>query len=92
MYLANFINIIIQITIRAEAASTTDLNDDANFEVTAKTEGGLEYRILEIKSWPSDWSNKELKCKVWKRSDETVLFESDAITLTSSSKISSMAY
>ena len=78
-------NILIQ--IRAEADSKTDLNDDANFVVTSKTEGGLEYRILEIKSWPGDWSNKELKCKVWKRSDQTVLFESDAITLTSSSKI-----
>ncbi|KAL5253686.1 hypothetical protein ACHWQZ_G013456 [Mnemiopsis leidyi] len=64
-----------------EDGSIIDLNNDANFVVTPLTVGGLEYRTLEIKSWPADWIYKTLKCKVMKTSDQTVLYESDAISL-----------
>ncbi|KAL5258468.1 hypothetical protein ACHWQZ_G009090 [Mnemiopsis leidyi] len=68
-----------------EADSKTDLNDDANFVVTPKTDGDLVYRYLEIASWPSGWSNKELKCKVLKKADSSVVYQTDAISLSTSS-------
>ncbi|KAL5253696.1 hypothetical protein ACHWQZ_G013465 [Mnemiopsis leidyi] len=64
-----------------EDGSIIDLNNDANFVVTPLTVGGLEYRTLEIKSWPADWIYKTLKCKVMKTSDQTVLYESGGISL-----------
>ena len=52
--------------------------------VTSEDKEGSTYKYLSIKPWPADWSNTKFVCKVFKKADNTVLFTSEAITLTSS--------
>ncbi|XP_063680025.1 uncharacterized protein LOC134815420 [Bolinopsis microptera] len=71
-------------------AETTDANDEAFMAVTAETKDGSLYKYLTINAFPAGWTDTKFVCKVFKTSDKSELYKSEAISLSSSPYVVTM--
>ena len=74
-------------SIRTKDAETSDANAAAFMAVTEETKDGSLYKYLTISAFPEGWADTKFVCKVFKTSDKSELYKSEAISLTSSSML-----
>ena len=73
--------------IRTKDAETNDANAEDYMTVTEETKDGSLYKYLTISAFPDGWADTKFVCKVFKTSDKSELYKSEAISLTSSSML-----
>ena len=73
--------------IRTKDAETSDANAEDYMTVTEETKDGSLYKYLTINAFPDGWADTKFVCKVFKTSDKSELYKSEAISLTSSSML-----
>ena len=74
-------------SIRTKDAETSDANAEDYMTVTEETKDGSLYKYLTISAFPDGWADTKFVCKVFKTSDKSELYKSEAISLTSSSML-----